>query len=70
MLSLVVFLFGIFRRTHFFTHLKKLLLPVKAANLGPCSALMAISSDGSLACHINGDTGYPFIMVIHSSKDP
>ena len=38
----------------------------KATNFNWCAAFMALeplSSEGSLACHINNDTGHPFIMV-------
>ena len=39
-----------------------------AANFDLCSALMAWSSEGSLACHTYCDTGHPLTMVI--SEDP
>ena len=39
-----------------------------AANFDLCSALMAWSSEGSLACHTYYDTGHPLSMVI--SEDP
>ena len=41
----------------------------RAANLDLCLALMAFSSEGSLACHTCCDTGHPFLRSSPRTRD-